>query len=75
MYVILLCLILILAFLFLGGIIIYHLTKGKVFKILYHDLLHIHIAKYDLGDNKSVCAVCGRLLVKTNDSIWISIGH
>ena len=64
--------ILFLMVIFLIGGTIYSATKGKLFARLYHDAFHWHVAKYDFGDNKSICAVCGKVIFRTEDGPWIS---
>ena len=57
----------------IGGII-YQCSKGKYFAHLYHDKLNWHIAKYDLNGraNVSYCAICGKLIVRTEDGPWMA---
>ena len=72
--VLILAVIIILMVIFLIGGIIYQATKGKFLKCIYHDLCDWHIAKFDLGGHAriSYCAVCGRLIVKSEDGPWIA---
>ena len=66
-----LCLFVLMGTFLIGGII-YNATKGKHFARIYHDIFHWHLAKYDFGDNRSVCAVCGKFIVKTENGPWIA---
>lgn len=57
----------------IGGII-YHLTKGKCFKWLYHDLFEWHIPSEERGfdgcSDISTCRICGKSIMQDSQGNW-----
>lgn len=54
--------------------IIYSVTKGKIFKFFYHDLLGWHIPNNELGFDGcsliSTCKICGKEILQDSQGNW-----
>ena len=60
---------------FLFGAITYHISKGRIFKLFYHDILGWHIPTSDNSIHEGVnvynyCKICGKEIMLDSQGNW-----
>ena len=63
----------VIALMFIAGIL-YFVTKGRIFKLFYHDLLEWHIPNneesFDGCSFHSTCKLCGKEIMQDSQGNW-----